>query len=151
METEGKRDREQHGRNGQDDRHLASSAQTDWICRSGCDPRSAAVRDANKRPSGTRCSELDPNTGGLEVSASGHSCVIWVPPVKMLHKLSDDRSGLCSGSLSCARPLLMPFNELLSLSLPVFRSDFYRIAGVEPLQKKGFQLLFGRALFVFPD
>jgi hypothetical protein len=45
----------------------------------------------------------------------------------------------------------MALNELLSLSLPVFGSDFYRIAGVEPLQKEGFQLLFGPALFVFPD
>ena len=69
----------------------------------------------------------------------------------MLHRLSDDRSARCSGSLSDALPLLMPFNELLSFYLPVFRSDFYRIAGVEPLQKEGFQLLFGPALFVFPD
>jgi hypothetical protein len=45
----------------------------------------------------------------------------------------------------------MPFNEPLSLSLPVFRSDFYRIAGVEALQNESFQLLFGPALFVFPE
>jgi len=59
------------------------------------------------------------------------------------------RSGQCSGSLSGALPI--PFDELLPLSLPIFRSDFYRIAGVEARQKEAFQLLFGRALFIFPD
>jgi len=110
----------------------------------GCYPRSAAVRDANNAPlapavqnsiltqtirhepdgrSVHREPRFRPRAADSETSCFSRHFIGWNRTGRCRSTLSFGPDDV-SGSLSGAHPLLMPFNELLSLSLPVFRSDF---------------------------